>query len=303
MLGKSSRRLLAYAVQRKWVAATRTLLAAVAADQSPGEAMAAVDIMCVGTTGMPLLQLAVRSQCLELVTAVLDWGAQHGHVFRSTTPGRRGLTALHLAGLVRDGGAIMSLLSQRCADAAGGWERATAEDGSLPIDFARRTGTAGVLERFLATKHYEAAAAGVAAAAACGAARGVEAPPPLPADPAPKSGLHRRKPATDSASSSRNPSKSLGAGKAGAGGAEEEEEEEEDAVAATKAALKACLAKEREQGALLRFCNRALECRYQAWYSSGQVRGGRRERHIHAQSLLGNALSLRACMCALRFCC
>lgn len=42
VLGKSSRRLLAYAVQRKWVAATRTLLAAVAADQPAAEAMAAV---------------------------------------------------------------------------------------------------------------------------------------------------------------------------------------------------------------------------------------------------------------------
>ncbi len=44
MLGKSSRRLLAYAVQRKWVAATRTLLATVAADQPAAEAMAAVSV-------------------------------------------------------------------------------------------------------------------------------------------------------------------------------------------------------------------------------------------------------------------
>lgn len=78
VLGKSSRRLLAFAVQRKWVAATRTLLASVAADQPPEEAMAAVDIMCVGTTGMPLLQLAVRSQRLELVQAVLEWGDANG---------------------------------------------------------------------------------------------------------------------------------------------------------------------------------------------------------------------------------
>lgn len=65
-------------MQRKWVAATRTLLASVAADQPPEEAMAAVDIMCVGTTGMPLLQLAVRSQRLELVQAVLEWGDANG---------------------------------------------------------------------------------------------------------------------------------------------------------------------------------------------------------------------------------
>lgn len=78
VLGKSSRRLLAFAVQRKWVAATRTLLSSVAADQPAAEAMAAVDVMCVGTTGMPLLQLAVRSQRLELVKAVLEWGDAHG---------------------------------------------------------------------------------------------------------------------------------------------------------------------------------------------------------------------------------
>lgn len=82
VLGKSSRRLLAFTVQRKWVAATRTLLAAVAADQPAAEAMAAVDVMCVGTTGMPLLQLAVRSQRLELVREVLDWGEDRGEPWR-----------------------------------------------------------------------------------------------------------------------------------------------------------------------------------------------------------------------------
>lgn len=33
--------------------------------------------MCVGTTGMPLLQLAVRSQRLDLVRSLLDWGDAH----------------------------------------------------------------------------------------------------------------------------------------------------------------------------------------------------------------------------------
>ena len=37
-----------------------------------------MDVMCVGTTGMPLLQLAVRSQRLELVGALLQWGEAHG---------------------------------------------------------------------------------------------------------------------------------------------------------------------------------------------------------------------------------
>ncbi len=38
------------------------------------------------------------------------------------------------------------------ADAVSGWEGARAEDGTLPIDFARRTGLGGVVERFLAVK-------------------------------------------------------------------------------------------------------------------------------------------------------
>lgn len=37
-------------------------------------------------------------------------------------------------------------------DAMSGWEGARAEDGTLPIDFARRTGLGGVVERFLAVK-------------------------------------------------------------------------------------------------------------------------------------------------------
>ena len=77
-MGKSSRRLLSFSVQRKWLAATRTLLGAACADQPAAEAMASVDIMSVGTTGMPLLQLAVRSQRLEVVQALLAWGAAHG---------------------------------------------------------------------------------------------------------------------------------------------------------------------------------------------------------------------------------
>lgn len=131
-----------------------------------------------------------------------------GYTFAATTPGRRGLTALHLSGLVADGGAIASLLSEKCpgegspglrlqrlagsaclrpgrlaacplphcmrarspdthplhrppppcrpiprtADALSGWEGAGAEDGTLPIEFARRTGLGGVVERFIAVK-------------------------------------------------------------------------------------------------------------------------------------------------------
>ncbi|PRW58718.1 copper responsive regulator 1 isoform A [Chlorella sorokiniana] len=272
VLGKSSRRLLAYAVQRKWVAATRTLLAAVDADQPAAEAMAAVDVMCVGITGMPLLQLAVRSQRLDLVRTLLDWGEAHGYTFAATTPGRRGLTALHLSGLVGDGGAIASLLSEKCPDALSGWEGARAEDGTLPIDFARRTGLGGVVERFIAVKKYEAA---VSEGAACSKAADSKADPCESAQivqcqdtqclalaRGKVSELRQRNgKSTDSASSSRNASKSL----------PDEESEGEDQVAAVKAALKATLAQERAQGTLLRFRNGELEGRYHSWYSAGQV--------------------------------
>ncbi|KAL4859578.1 Teosinte glume architecture 1 [Chlorella vulgaris] len=263
VLGKSSRQLLAFAVQRIWVAATRTLLGAAVADVPCAEAMSEVDILCVGTTGMPLLKLAVRSQSLDLVQALLQWGDANSHVFKSTTPGRRGLTALHLAGLVRDGGAIAVLLSEKCADAVAGWEGAPAEDGTLPIDYARRTGTAAVLERFIATKHFQSIAAAVVSAAAAG---GSPQPPAEP-EPCPKTCLLHRPPTTDSAASSRNQSKLLGPQSPRHGGGEEKE----DSVGAAKAVLKAGTLQGAQQGALLRFQDPQLESRFQAWYAAGQV--------------------------------
>ena len=80
------------------------------------------------------------------------------------------------------------------ADALSGWEGCPAEDGSLPIDFAKRLGTAGVLERLLATRQYEAAASKAAAAGGEGG----------------KPGLRQRsRVLCDSASSSRHDSSSL----------------------------------------------------------------------------------------------
>ncbi|KAL4432422.1 hypothetical protein ABPG77_001721 [Micractinium sp. CCAP 211/92] len=275
VLGKSSRRLLAFAVQRKWVAATRTLLSSVAADQPAEEAMAAIDVMCVGTTGMPLLQLAVRSQQLELVQAVLEWGDAHGYTFKSTTPGRRGLTALHLAGLVNDGGAIAGLVSEKCADALEGWERAGAEDGSLPIQFARHTGAAAVVERLIALHRFEAASKAAEATKPCPCACGPEgdaAAPPGPAAVGVPAGatkatlVHRGiKAAGDSASSSRTPSKDL------VGAVNASLADGDDQIAAAKAAVKARRAEERAQDSLLRFRNPELESRYQSWHSAGQV--------------------------------
>lgn len=48
--------------------------------------------MCVGTTGMPLLQLAVRSQRIDLVHTLLDWGEEHSESVRR--PNRRSMRRL-----------------------------------------------------------------------------------------------------------------------------------------------------------------------------------------------------------------
>jgi hypothetical protein len=62
------------------VGVTRALLSSIAADCRPLDAVAAADVMAAGTTGMPLLQLAVRTQskvrssgCLPL-RVWLGWG-------------------------------------------------------------------------------------------------------------------------------------------------------------------------------------------------------------------------------------
>ncbi len=105
------------------------------------------------------------------------------------------------------------------ADALEGWERAGAEDGSLPIQFARRTGAAAVVERLIALRRFEAASKAAEATKPCPCACGPEgdaAAPPAPAAVGVPAGatkatlVHRGiKAAGDSASSSRTPSKDL----------------------------------------------------------------------------------------------
>ena len=153
--GRAARRLLPFVLQRKWAAATQLVLACLAADlEDPREAMAQADVMGAGTTGMPILQLAVRSQSEPLVRALLAWGAQRGYAFNATMPGRRGLTALHLAALVADGGAIAGLLTEECPDALAGWESARCEDGQTPLMFAEKRGNLAIVERLIAATLY-----------------------------------------------------------------------------------------------------------------------------------------------------
>lgn len=67
-----------------------------------------------GRRGLPALRARAHSRpCLPAPASPA------GYTFKSTTPGRRGLTALHLASLVNDGGAIAGLVSEKCAGEGG----------------------------------------------------------------------------------------------------------------------------------------------------------------------------------------
>lgn len=153
--GRAARRLLPFVLQRKWAAATALVLSRLSVDLPAAEAMAQADVIAAGSTGMPVLQLAVRTQRHDLVSALLQWAARHGHHLNATTPGRRNLTALHLAALVPDGGAIARLLTDNCPDALGGWSTAHCEDGQTPLSFAEKRGSLAAIVRAIAAKQYE----------------------------------------------------------------------------------------------------------------------------------------------------
>lgn len=240
--GKAARRLLPFTVQRKWPALTRAALACVSLDTRTSEAMSEVDIIAVGTTGMSLLQLAVRTQSSDMLALLLNWARMVRHEFRSTTPGRRGLTALHLGALVRDNGLTAALLTAGCPDALHGWEGARAEDGSTPLGLATRFGTATELERVIAEAQYAQmqAKGGSAFAMACS---GQEAIPATSSSHMSKGGL----------SIERLPS-------------------DMDDVALAKAAHKGNnLAQAAISSSLLTFASPTLEAKYATWYHTGQV--------------------------------
>jgi hypothetical protein len=236
----AARRLLHFTVQRKWPAVSRAALDAAADARGAAEAAAQADVVAAGATGMPLLQLAVRTQSAEMVAVLLEWGASRGHVWRATTPARRGLTALHLAGLVCDGGAIAGMLTAACADAASGWDSARAEDGATPLELAARFGTADGVERILARAQYAAAASSSAVAATAAAAAKALA---LEAD-GPHLGKQRLAQGLDPV----------------------------DDVAAAKAAARGeAVSRAAAMGPLLRFASPALESKYAGWFHTGQV--------------------------------
>ena len=179
-----------------------------------------------------------------MLALLLNWARMVGHEFRSTTPGRRGLTALHLGALVRDNGLTAALLTAGCPDALHGWEGSRSEDGSTPLGLATRYGTAAELERILAEAQYASMQVkGGGSAFATLAGKG---------DPIPESSsshlLEKR-----GLSIERYPS-------------------ELDDVAMAKAAQKGNnLAEAAVSSPLLTFASPTLEAKYATWYHTGQV--------------------------------
>ena len=283
-VGRAARRLLPFVLQRRWAAATALVLSRLDADLPAGEAMAQADVMAAGTTGMPILQLAVRSQRPDLVAALLAWAASRGLSLNATTPGRRGLTALHLAALVPDGGEVAGLLTRACPDALAGWGAARSEDGQTPLAFAEKRGSAAAVERHIAARQYElmgaahkaraASAAEAAAAPASPTARAAEKGAALEPE---AEGCARA-----AAAGCSNAGAEGGQGKGTVKGAGEPgpdsdgEEEELDELAAQKAAAwrAAALTPPPAQSALLTFRSPELEGRFARWFSTGQVRPG-----------------------------
>lgn len=241
--GKAARRLLPFLVQRKWPLMMRKALDAAIADMPVGEAMGEADVVAAGTTGMPLLQLAVRAQCAEVLSMLLQWARANRHEFKSTTPGRRGLTALHLAALVQDGGLTASLLTAACPDALHGWDGARAEDGSTPLALATRFGTRNTIERIIAEAQYaKLGSFGVVATKSF-------AEQPMREGPSSSDAVSGKKGIT----LHRFPS-------------------EYDDMALSKAATKsAALATEAAMGPLLTFASPKLEAKFKQWHNAGQV--------------------------------
>ena len=267
-VGNAARRLLPFTVQRKWPALTGLALAASVLDNtSPSEAMSKTDVFSVGTTGMPLLQLAVRTQSADMVTLLLNWGRSKGHEFKATTPGRRGLAAVHLAALISDGGLMAALLTAACPDALNGWEGARADDGSTPLGLATRFGTLAELERVIAQAQYARVQAKNAAANANMSANMSDA---SAFSAFAKSGGSS---AFDDDVLTGMPSSSFSKMMSAKGGLSIERLASEiDDVAIAKAAYQGTnLSRDAATSALLTFASPALEEKYAQWYHTGQI--------------------------------
>mmetsp|Transcript_8848 Transcript_8848/g.17592 ORF Transcript_8848/g.17592 Transcript_8848/m.17592 type:complete len:978 (+) Transcript_8848:171-3104(+) len=144
---KSARALIPLLMQRKMHHLLESALEAyLCSNRDKQVLMSSIEESCMESTGMTLLQHAVKSQSVEVLQCILSWGQRYGLSLECCREGRGKTTALHLAVMVKDKGHAAELLTQYCVDAIDGWEGAKSIDGTSPIALATLVGNAEEIE-------------------------------------------------------------------------------------------------------------------------------------------------------------
>jgi hypothetical protein len=162
LVAHKARRLLAFACDQGWLAVAGAVLPLAQACGSCAADIVAAIHAATPHDGLSLLHRAVRSGCPELVRGVLAWGAAHGYAWPIGAGGPRGISPLHLAALVDDGGTTALLLLDACELPSAFTESVTC-DGVSPFHLAFQMGHWG-LDRVLATlkRHWRGASSAAA---------------------------------------------------------------------------------------------------------------------------------------------
>ena len=162
-IARSARRVLVFALRRRWLEACRTALEALTCGMdSVEDAIVAADREAIKLTGLSVYALAVGSGDVTLVEAVIDWNRNLEDAsigFSPCTAGMRGLTALHFAAIVdKDFLAVAGrIMESSGADVLSGWGQLCTDDGKTPLDFAHAVGAGALLETLLAEEKFRRA--------------------------------------------------------------------------------------------------------------------------------------------------
>lgn len=139
----TAQRLLVFACQVGWVAMSELLLP-IALAMGATASQLVVDLESLADQGLTLLHHAVKSRSASLVSLLLVWGINNGHEWDYTAAGPAGLTPLHLAALLGDGGKVADELTDAYAGALSGWSVLRAADGSTAADLAKQSGAQSI---------------------------------------------------------------------------------------------------------------------------------------------------------------
>ena len=144
-----AQRLVATCVARGWPALLRLVLPAmVCSEGSPASSSsssmpsaasvsAAVDgIKSFSKEGFSLLHLVAISRYASTVPVLAEWGTRVGHTWLCESSSPLGLTPLHLASIIDDGGVMALALTGLFTEGAMLWTTERASDGATPVDFA-----------------------------------------------------------------------------------------------------------------------------------------------------------------------